>query len=196
MEFGKVPVADLADIDFRLPADGACTVQRLNGNRSGSARAYAGGAKWGRKEWIDIIYPRGTREKDFLENYLKHFNGIELNATHYKTYSEAETARWAEKANGKEFMFCPKMLQSVTHYSDLSSYRARELTDKFLADLETAYETLATGNHISQDLQVRILLTTYRLVDENLKLRRVIDDMKNKMIMDSIRQSFGMTLKI
>lgn len=132
MEFGKVALTDLDRIDFAMPVDGVVTMRRLAGERVSQPRVFVGGAKWGRTEWIDIIYPKGTREKDFLTHYVKHFNGIELNATHYKTYAESDTARWAEKAGDRDFMFCPKMLQSVTHYSNLSSVRARELTDKFL----------------------------------------------------------------
>ena len=80
---------------------------------------YLGCAKWGRTEWVGNIYPPKTREKDFLQHYVEHYNNIELNATHYKVYGEPGTRKWAEKAKGKDFKFCPKMYQGVTHRGSL-----------------------------------------------------------------------------
>lgn len=132
MEFGKTDPALLAQIDFTLPPDGYFTQQVLPGTRHPHPKVYLGGAKWGRTEWEGIIYPPGTKEKDFLDHYVRHFNSIELNATHYKIYTETTIRKWADKARGKDFRFCPKVTQSISHYSDLGSIRARELTDQFL----------------------------------------------------------------
>jgi uncharacterized protein YecE (DUF72 family) len=48
-----------------------------------------------------------------------HYNSIELNATHYKVYLETGIAKWAAKAGNKDFKFCPKMYQGVTHRGNL-----------------------------------------------------------------------------
>jgi len=50
---------------------------------------------------------------------VEHYNAIELNATHYKIYGEKGIAKWAEKAKGKDFVFCPKMYQGITHRGSL-----------------------------------------------------------------------------
>jgi uncharacterized protein YecE (DUF72 family) len=76
-----------------------------------------GCAKWGRKEWIGKLYPKGTKEASFLDHYLQHYNSIELNATHYQTYPPETIKKWADKANGKDFLFCPKIPQGISHYS-------------------------------------------------------------------------------
>ena len=65
------------------------------------------------------IYPPKTKEKDFLEHYVQHYNCIELNATHYKIYGEAGIKKWAAKAANKDFLFCPKMYKGVTHFGSL-----------------------------------------------------------------------------
>jgi len=119
MEFGRVPEAELNTIDFSLPAEPAWNKKVLNGKPAKKARVYLGCAKWGRTEWIGKIYPSKTKEKDFLQHYVEHYNSIELNATHYKVYGEAGIKKWAEKAKGKDFKFCPKMYKGVTHFGSL-----------------------------------------------------------------------------
>jgi uncharacterized protein YecE (DUF72 family) len=142
MEFGKVHPSLLTTIDFTLPEDGYFTKQLLPGKPSGHPELYLGAAKWGRSEWGGIIYPEGTKEKEYLGHYVRHFNCIELNATHYKIYTEATIAKWAAKAAGSAFKFCPKITQSISHYSDLASPRAKELTDQFLQGVMAFGESL------------------------------------------------------
>ncbi len=119
MEFGRVPESDLNSIDFSLPADPACNKKILKGKPVKNAKVYLGCAKWGREEWVGKIYPLKTKEKDFLQHYVQHYNSIELNATYYKVYGEGGIKKWVEKAAGKDFMFCPKMYQGVTHRGSL-----------------------------------------------------------------------------
>lgn len=119
MEFGRVPESELNTINFSLPAEPVFNQQVLKGKPQKYPKVYLGCAKWGRTEWIGKIYPPKTKEKDFLEHYVKHYNSIELNATHYKVYGAAGIEKWAEKAAGKDFKFCPKMYQGVTHRGNL-----------------------------------------------------------------------------
>jgi len=119
MEFGRVPEAELNNIDFTLPVDPSFNQQVLKGKKAISPKVYLGCAKWGRTEWVGKIYPPKTKEKDFLEQYVKHYNSIELNATHYKVYGAEGIAKWAAKAGGKDFLFCPKMYQGITHRGNL-----------------------------------------------------------------------------
>jgi len=132
MEFGSVPTPELNQIDFTLPCDPVENAVILSGARhpKDGPKVYLGCDKWGRKEWIGKIYPKGTKESEFLELYTKHYNSIELNATHYKIYSPAEIKKWADKAKGKNFLFCPKIPQTISHYS--SFIRVEEETTAFL----------------------------------------------------------------
>jgi uncharacterized protein YecE (DUF72 family) len=119
MDFGRVPENELDQIDFSLPAEPAFNKTILKGKQAKDPKVYVGCAKWGRTEWVGKIYPLKTKEKDFLDHYVNHYNSIELNATHYKVYGEAGIKKWTSKAAGKDFKFCPKMYQGVTHRGSL-----------------------------------------------------------------------------
>jgi len=120
MEFGSVFTEELDSVDFSLPKEPAFNKQILPGKKNEAAKVYIGCAKWGRLEWLGKIYPQKTREKDFLKYYVHHYNSIELNATHYKIYGEKGIAKWAAAADGKDFLFCPKMYKGVTHFGRLT----------------------------------------------------------------------------
>lgn len=119
MEFGRVPENELGRVDFSLPVEPTFNKSILKGKPVKNPKVYVGCAKWGRAEWVGKIYPPKTKEKDFLQHYVEHYNCIELNATHYKVYGEAGTRKWAEKAKDKDFLFCPKMYKGVTHFGSL-----------------------------------------------------------------------------
>lgn len=121
MEFGRVPEGELDNIDFSLPADPVFNKQVLTGKPVKQPKVYLGCAKWGREEWVGKIYPPKTKEKDFLKHYVEHYNSIELNATHYKVYGEAGIKKWAANAAGKDFKFCPKLYQGITHRGSLAN---------------------------------------------------------------------------
>jgi uncharacterized protein YecE (DUF72 family) len=120
MEFGRVQENELDNIDFSLPQDPAENKLALKKSET-KPLVYLGCAKWGRKEWIGKIYPKGTKDAQFLDQYVRHYNSIELNATHYKIYSPSEIAKWANKAVGKDFKFCPKITNSISHYSGFNN---------------------------------------------------------------------------
>lgn len=119
MDFGRVPETELDNIDFSLPAEPAGNKIFLGGKAVKHPKIYVGCAKWGRTEWVGKIYPPKTKEKDFLDHYVQHYNSIELNATHYKVYGEAGIKKWTAKAGNKDFKFCPKMYQGITHRGSL-----------------------------------------------------------------------------
>ena len=80
MEFGRVLENELDGIDFSLPAEPAPNKKVLKGKPAKNPKVYVGCAKWGRTEWVGKIYPLKTKEKDFLQHYVEHYNCIELNA--------------------------------------------------------------------------------------------------------------------
>jgi uncharacterized protein YecE (DUF72 family) len=133
MEFGRVNEKELDKIDFSLPAEPEFNKSVLKGKELKTARFYVGCAKWGRPEWVGSLYPAKTKEKDFLKNYVKHYNSIELNATHYKVYDAAMIEKWNAMADGTTFKFCPKMYKGVTHFGKLEGKEF--LTDEFLKNI-------------------------------------------------------------
>lgn len=140
MDFGKLSADELKKVDLSLPADPEWNKTILRGNKMNNPKIYVGCAKWGRTEWVGKIYPEGTKEAKFLDHYVEHYNSIELNATHYKTYPPSSIQKWADKAVGKDFIFCPKVPQTISHYSSFV-----DIQDKTNAFLEGIY---AFGNHL------------------------------------------------
>ena len=74
MEFGRVLEDELDKIDFKLPPDPLFNKQILEGKAVVNPKVYVGCAKWGRVEWLGKIYPAKTKEKDFLDQYVHHYN--------------------------------------------------------------------------------------------------------------------------
>lgn len=131
MEFGKVTPEELPLIDFTLPPDPALTVSTLAAAKNNQPlQVHVGCAKWGRKEWVGQIYPPKTKDANFLDEYVKHFDSIELNATFYNMYPAATIEKWKNKAESNpNFKFCPKFSQSISHIRRLKN--AEEITTTF-----------------------------------------------------------------
>jgi len=119
MKFGKLPVAELDHVDFSLPPEPGGNKKILGGVKAQQVKIRIGCPQWGVPGWLGKIYPAKAKDKDYLANYVQHYNCIELNATHYKIYDQAAIAKWADKANGRDFIFCPKLYQGVTHQGGL-----------------------------------------------------------------------------
>ncbi len=129
MEFGKLELQELETADLSLPPDPPHTAKVLSKGK-GKTKFYIGCAKWGRKDWIGKLYPPGTKEKDFLKEYAKHFNAIEFNGFFYNLQSVETIHKW-KAAVPDGFKFCPKFTQSITHYKRLKDAEAD--VDAYLA---------------------------------------------------------------
>ncbi|MEO6849496.1 MAG: DUF72 domain-containing protein [Mucilaginibacter sp.] len=131
MEFGRVPHEELASIDFTLPCDPELTIKTLKAAKGkGDLQVHVGCAKWGRKEWLGKIYPLKTKEANFLDEYVQHFDCIELNATFYQVYGPETIGKWRDKAaSNPHFKFCPKFSQTISHIRRLKN--AEELTTQY-----------------------------------------------------------------
>jgi uncharacterized protein YecE (DUF72 family) len=131
MEFGRVNPEELFNVDFTLPPDPELTVKTLTAAKGDKPlQVHVGCAKWGRKEWLGKIYPPKTKDANFLDEYVKHFDCIELNATFYNIYPPETIAKWKEKASTQPgFKFCPKFAQTISHIRRLKN--ADEITTKY-----------------------------------------------------------------
>jgi len=131
MEFGRVDHELLTQVDFSFPPDPELTAATLKAAKgSGPLKVHLGCAKWGRKEWLGKIYPPKTKEANFLDEYVKHFDCIELNATFYQVYGPETIGKWKAKAETNPgFKFCPKFAQNISHIRRLKN--AEELTTQF-----------------------------------------------------------------
>ena len=135
MEFGKVTRVE--EVDFSLPPDDPMTTQVLAaaaGRKDDPIKLYVGGTQWGNKNWLGRLYPKGTKDRDFLAHYVKQFNSIELNALFYNLQPPAVIERWASLA-GPDFRFCPKFSNTITHTLQLKN--AQQDTDLFIAHMQS-----------------------------------------------------------
>lgn len=143
MDFGKIPENQLDQTDFTLPADTALTRKVLKEAAKPQApEIYVGCAKWGRKEWVGLIYPEKTKEAKFLDEYVKHFNSIELNAIFYQMPKAEQIRTWKDKAvaEGKDFKFFPKISRTISHIRRLKN--AEEDTSRYLESISEFAEFL------------------------------------------------------
>lgn len=134
MEFGKISEAELEQIDFTLPPDPAVNAEVLKKGK-GKTKFYIGCAKWGRKDWIGKLYPKGTKEVDFLRYYSRQFNSIEFNGFFYNVHSRQQVEKWVSMVPDN-FIFCPKFTQTITHLRRLKNAQAD--VDAFL-DVVSAF---------------------------------------------------------
>jgi uncharacterized protein YecE (DUF72 family) len=142
MEFGKVTPAQLAAIDYMLPPDAAITTATLAKSATKQPlQVYVGCSSWAQKVWKGNLYPPKTKDADFLPEYAKQFNMIELNTTHYRMYDADAIRKWKEKAAvNPQFKFCPKVNQLISHVKRLKG--ADELTTSFLESMLAFEEML------------------------------------------------------
>lgn len=132
MEYGHT--TDISNVDFTLPQDDSSNATYLNTLPSSQAdiRFHIGCAKWGIKEWVGPLYPKGTKENQYLEEYGKHFNSVELNTTGYRFGSARQMKEWADKTPDG-FSFSPKFPQPITQFKLLGD--VQEATDRFVESL-------------------------------------------------------------
>ncbi|MBC7567565.1 MAG: DUF72 domain-containing protein [Pedobacter sp.] len=137
MDFGKLTDEQLISVDFTLPPDGAQTSITLGGLITDkNPQFYVGCAKWGRKEWLNMIYPPKVKEANFLDEYVKHFNSIELNAVFYSIPKADLIRKWKAKADenaSNGFLFCPKFSRTISHIKRLKD--ADVATDLYLSSI-------------------------------------------------------------
>lgn len=142
MDFGRVSNVDA--VDFTMPPDAKITQQLFKGLKKKAAHpeVYIGCAKWGRADWIGKLYPKGTKQADFLKNYVTHFNSIELNAMFYRLFPKPTVQKWVDTAP-EGFKFCPKFTQIITHIRRLKN--AEKDTDALLETLSLFGDKLGTS---------------------------------------------------
>lgn len=114
MDFGRVDYNELDKVDFTLPGEPASNA-RVLAKGDGSFDFRFGASKWSRKDWVGSLYPKGTTEDRFLDEYVKRFNYIELGATFYNIPQPDQLALWGKKAEGHDIIFNIKMSRQITH---------------------------------------------------------------------------------
>ncbi len=119
MKFGLLSPDELANTELILPPDSSRTQEILQKHNNGNPTKFQiGCAKWGINSWVGLYYPQKTKSADFLTEYKKLFNSIELNITFYRL-SRKNIQLWREEIGDQKFTFCPKWSRRVSHLKRL-----------------------------------------------------------------------------
>ena len=77
-----------------------------------------GCAVWGYKDWLGDLFPKGSKNADFLALYSRRLTTVEGNTTFYATPKADVVARWAAETP-ETFRFCFKLPREVSHAGPL-----------------------------------------------------------------------------
>lgn len=145
MEFGKV--MNLETVNFALPPDHVFNARVWAAvDTTPHPEVYIGGPIWANKQYVGKIYPSNAKEKDFLNYYIRQFNTIELNLTHYQTPTPPMIAKWKQAASESphsDFTFCPKFPQVISHERMLLATEL--MTEEFVNAVLTLEEFLGVS---------------------------------------------------
>lgn len=122
MEFGKTH--NLNAVNLALPPGHAFNARIwAETTPTTKPQVFIGGPVWANKKYVGTLYPTGTKDKDFLHQYVRQVNTIELNLTHYQIPSPAMIQKWRTEAADPTarpgFVYCPKFPQAISHERQL-----------------------------------------------------------------------------
>ncbi len=139
MKFGKTDRPELVHYEFPVaPNANRARLDRFElGPEEGPPGIYIGATGWSMKEWVGKWYPEKTKTTDFLHEYGKQFNTIELNTTHYRIPELETVDKWCA-AVPEDFRFCPKIPKSISHVNGLG--RGTDNLQRFVAALDRMAE--------------------------------------------------------
>lgn len=171
MKFGHLNDLDL--VDFSLPNINEFTKEmiRQSAKSTNEINVYLGAPVWSDKNYLGTLYPKGTKQKDFLFEYAKQFNSIEVNATRYGTPKKEVIAKWMN-AVPEDFKFSLKVPQMITHRKNINDDQAKLRMDQFIL----AIDQLGDMSGISY-----AVMANYFKSDQMEELIQFIDNIPNEM---------------
>lgn len=73
-----------------------------------------GTSSWSSEDWVGHLYPPGTPPANFLAEYAKHFDTVEVDSTFYRSPSPSMVKNWRERTPAG-FVFAAKVPRAITH---------------------------------------------------------------------------------
>ncbi len=70
------------------------------------------------KDWVGPFYPEGTTQSTYLEEYARHFNAVEIDATFYGAPRGTTVEGW-KRRTPPGFQFAAKFPRLITHEKKL-----------------------------------------------------------------------------
>jgi uncharacterized protein YecE (DUF72 family) len=73
-----------------------------------------GTSSWSSQDWVGVFYPPGTTSADFISEYAKHFDTVEVDSTFYRIPPAAMVRNWRARTS-PGFLIAAKFPQVITH---------------------------------------------------------------------------------
>ena len=73
-----------------------------------------GASSWSSQDWVGAFYPPGTTSAEFISEYAKHFDTVEVDSTFYRTPPAAMVRNWRARTPAG-FVMAAKFPQVITH---------------------------------------------------------------------------------
>lgn len=77
-------------------------------------KVHVGTMGWSYGFWVGGFYPKGLRSTEYLTEYSKHFDTVEVDNTFYRVPSKNTLEKWKEQTP-ESFLFSAKFPQVITH---------------------------------------------------------------------------------
>ncbi len=91
-------------------------------------------------DWVGPFYPEGTSKRAFLEEYAKHFQTVEIDATFYATPRVSVVEGWRDRTP-EGFRFAAKFPKLITHEKKLEG--AQGEAEHFVTTMQSLEGKLA-----------------------------------------------------
>ncbi|HEV2233044.1 MAG TPA: DUF72 domain-containing protein [Terriglobia bacterium] len=98
-----------------------------------------GTSSWSSEDWVGVFYPPGTPATNFLGEYAKHFDTVEIDSTYYRSPSPSMVKNWRERTPAG-FIFAAKFPRAITHEKILKECAAE--VSEFLKAMDLLGEKL------------------------------------------------------
>jgi len=83
-----------------------------------SGRAYIGTSGWNYNHWVDVLYPKGLPQSQWLARYGEEFDTVEINNSFYRLPEKKTFEQWA-RSSPPGFTFAVKASRFLTHMKKL-----------------------------------------------------------------------------
>ena len=84
---------------------------------------------WSYSFWTGVLYPKDCKPEQFLREYSKHFDTVEVDNTFYRIPYKTTITKWRDQTSS-EFIFSSKFPRKITHDNMLRN--SQEDVERFL----------------------------------------------------------------
>lgn len=141
MKYGFL--SDITGVDFSLPSS-PNFIKHLNPKEcTNELQFYIGSSTWSDKDFRGHFYPQKTPQKNFLLEYGKQFNTVEVNSTRYGNPKPSTLDRWKNSVPDN-FKFSFKMPQIISVRKDLLGKDVLARLEEFIISMDTMGQKAGT----------------------------------------------------